>query len=266
MKIYPNFYETLKETEMRLNNTIVMYDGAPYYVLCVSDHKNDGVYRVYLDPLGNPNGMEINELPFGESVPYDWYDEPGIGNSKGEKMDAYLDKYDGKTRIVRKMANSPLFNKFRPFPLGMENTGGDVYYIERQPVRHTQQGLTQQMIRTTCLIPSSSMKSSGGGLLGSNISIFHQDFYAMLMGDYPTAQEIVEQLRDPNILNNAVAFHREFAIVRGPLDMMYLAYRTDIIGVMPKGSLDKVCLGRNFVYTKEVVRDLGIFNSIELMD
>jgi hypothetical protein len=43
--------------------------------------------------------------------------------------------------ILRKQMNSPLFNKFRPYPLGMCNTKGQrAYYLERQPNRKTEQG------------------------------------------------------------------------------------------------------------------------------
>jgi hypothetical protein len=49
--------------------------------------------------------------------------------------------------IIRKTMNSPKFNKFRPFPLGMCNSNGRCYFLERQPLRpKVEQGLIRSMV------------------------------------------------------------------------------------------------------------------------
>ena len=48
---HPNFYENLKEAQMRLLRTVVTYDNEPYYVGAITNHMKDGIFRVYLLPL-----------------------------------------------------------------------------------------------------------------------------------------------------------------------------------------------------------------------
>src|SRR3546814_1445089 len=57
------------------------------------------------------------------------------------------------------------------------------------------------------------------------------------MGNYPTAKECVHELTDPNCINTGAAFHREFAFIKGPVDTLFLAYKEDLIGVIPNGDL-----------------------------
>ena len=60
---HPNFYENLKEAQLRLRGPVVCYDGLPYSVVTICGHKSDGIFRVYLNPIGQeepiyfPNGM-----------------------------------------------------------------------------------------------------------------------------------------------------------------------------------------------------------------
>ena len=259
MANHKNFYETIKEARMRLQHSVVMYDGEPYYVLCVEDHKPDGIYRVYMDKLGQKGGMTHAR----ERVPYEYIEDDKY-STIGEQMDAWLDKNADKG-VVRKMANSPLFNKYRPFAIGMINCdqSGQVYYGRRGPTRHSQQGLTSSMFSVRKVELLGSPSSSGGGLSASRVLSFVGDgAYLCYTNQYPTFDEVVTNLNDPATENNAAAFHREFAVLRGPIDMMFLAYREDIIGYMPKGDASELILARNHGYCKEVVEDLGIFTTV----
>src|SRR3546814_18111544 len=110
---YTNFYETVKEADMRLRHTLVMYDGEPYYVLLISDHKKDGVFRIYMDKAGNEHGFAFQR----EQVPYE---ASSSWNVTATVMDDWLEKNPDKG-VIRKMMNSPKFNQFKPFPLGMIN-------------------------------------------------------------------------------------------------------------------------------------------------
>ena len=253
MAKYTNFYETIKEMNMRLAHTVVMYDKEPYYVLCATDHKGDGIFRLYLDPLGKGP----TESSTG-SVPYEWMDEPGM--SRGQKMDEYLEK-NKNTRIIRKMGNSPAFDKFRPFPLGMCNKNGRVYYVERSPTRHTSQGLTQSMM----MVRSVSLVGGTEKVNPYEVSIFDNDFYDTMTGSYPSCQEVISELKNPEVINVGAAFHRNFAVMRGPLDTMYLAYKNEVVGQLVNQDTSEVRLGKAFVYTRECIEDLKIFNKISVM-
>lgn len=253
MKEHPNFYETIAEAEMRLNQTIVMYDGEPYFVLCICGHKSDGILRMYLDSLSHPKGVAIRRIP---GIPYEWYDEGA--NTRGKMMDDWLEKHPDEG-VIRKMMNSPAFDKFRPFPLGMCNYNGNVIYVERQPTRHTQQGLTGSMLSQSPLTQFADPKAQ---VRGFKVDMYSPAFYQTIKGIYPTAKECLDNLLDPAVLNTGVGFSRMFAFVRGPLDLVFLAYKGDIIGVLPNADFSSVRLDKKFKYTKELVENLKLFNSI----
>lgn len=247
-KEFVNFYENLKEALMRLQYTIVMYDGEPYYVLTIANEKADGIFRMYLEPIGHENGNVISR--YG-NVPHD----QNI-HDRGTRMDQWMEAHP-EAGVLRKMMNSPLFNKFRPFPLGMCNANGRTVYLERQPLRHTQQGLTQNMI---CGLEV----GLGLGIKGrsSAIDMFSPVFRDCILGIYPEIKECITNLRDPEIANEAVAFHRHFALIRGPVDTLFLAYKGDAIGFLSNGDTSVVRLAEKFIHTKEVVADLNIFDDI----
>jgi len=245
-----NFYENLKEAEMRLLNSVVMYDNDPYFVIAISDHKEDGVFRIYLDKLGNPNGLAIERLT---DIPY--MHDP----NRGKLLDDYLEKHPD-CGIIRKMMNSKLFNQFRPFPLGMSNFRTRTYYIERAPSRHTQQGLTRSMI----LCHLVSLSGDVDGLRQSGPSLTSMSTYNTIKGIYPSAEDCIKNLLDPLVANTAVGFHRDFAFVRGPVRSLFLAYKHDVIGHLVDNDLSCIRIDEKFKHTKEVVSNLGIFKDIRI--
>lgn len=258
MKEHVNFYENKAEAMMRIENTVVMYDDEPYYVLCVCDHKQDGILRVYLDHLGQEKGMTFRRT----HVPYDWYDEPGM--TKGQKMDEWLDKNPDQG-VIRKMMNSPLFNKFRPFPLGMVNIIGNTVFVERQPTRHTQQGLTAQMLSQHPLLQFRDFSEpTTAPRVRVMVDFFHYSFYQTIKGVYPTPKECIDNLLNPKISNTAVGFSRLFAFVRGPMNMIFLAYKGDIVGYLPNDDFSVLRLDKRFAYTKELIDNLSLFNTIKI--
>lgn len=249
MATHVNFYERLEEARMRLRNTVVLYDGEPHYVIAITGHKPDGIFRIYMEPLSETpaysHDSTIPSIAYGQDHP-----------SLGAHMDAWLEGPDGKrSNVVRKMMNSPLFNKFRPFPLGMVNTKGGVFYLERHPTRKTEQGLTQSMLAYSPL----SISQIGKYQKPSVVSVELRD---TILNKYPTAQECLTNLLDPMVTNDAAAFHRNFCLVRGPLHMLYLGYKEDVVGVLVEENLSKVRLGRKFGHVKEAVQELGIFNQV----
>lgn len=262
MKEHLNFYECIKEANDRLRGTIVMYGDDPYYVLAITDHKGDGVFRIYIDPVGaDPNRQRPNLSDY----------QPG-GNNLGAYLDTWLEA-NPKSGVLRKQMNSQHFNKYRPFPLGMCNyttVGPDkktqwsgTYYLERQPARPSMnQGLTRPMI-CEHLVSASPKRDNAKNHPGTYIDVMSPAFLSCIKGDHPSAKECLANLLDPAIENEAVAFHRDFALIRGPIDMIFLGYKADVIGVLPKNDFEYLRIGRKFKQCKEVVEELGLFSSIQ---
>lgn len=248
---HTNFYETLAEAHMRLRQTVILYDGEPYVVLAITNHA-DGIFRIYLLPTGEA----YDKFPHHTS-PHSQFD-PAY-SALGQQMDAFMEA-NPKSGLIRKMMNSPKFNKFRPFPLGMVNEGLRTYYCERGPARpSTCQGLNGNMIEETSLTLTKPLPGSRGG---RNVGLYGKALRACIMNDYPSAQTCLKELADPQVDNEMAAFHREFAFIKGPINIMFLVYRGDVIGVLPNNDLSSVRLGRDFQHCREVVQKLGLFSTI----
>jgi hypothetical protein len=89
------------------------------------------------------------------------------------------------------------------------------------------------------------------------------------MGNYPSFEDVVEKLRDPKILNIGVAFHREFSVQRGPLNMLFLCYRHEGIGILTTfnhPSRPNVTLPKGFEFLRETLEELDIFNYISIKE
>lgn len=242
MKEYPNFYEDIAEAAKRLLGTVVKYDDEFYYVLCIGAHKPDGIFRIYLDPVNVLEHQHASDLPF-----------TGGGDASAVALDCYLETHKD-SKILRKMMNSPAFNKFRPFPLGMINYDGKVIYSERAPTRHTQQGLTSQMISAF------TVDFEGGRRWGAEIcSSYMYDTYK---GNYPSFEESIANLADDSCLNSGVAFSRNMALIKGPVNTLFLCYRGDVVGFIPSPTERIVRLAKKFNYLKEIIEDAGIFETI----
>lgn len=251
MKEHPNFYENFAEASMRLRSTIVLYDGHPYHVLSIGDHYPDGIFRVYLSPV------DMNESPDT--------DKAFPPSDNGQVIDEWL-KAHPKSPILRKMMNSPLFNRFRPFPLGMLNyVNGHTYYLARQPVRNREQGLTRAMVTETLVSTHMNIDRQlleRGRLAAPTVDFFCKAFADCVKARHPTAKEALAGLLDETNANTACAFDRDFAFVRGPLGLIFLAYKTDIVGMLPTNTLSTLKLGTAHKHVKEVVENLSVFNTI----
>jgi len=254
MADYPNFYESLKEANMRLNSTVVMYEGIPYYVLGITDHRGDGKFRIYLIDLGKLD--EADEYFRVKS------NLPGGHSSLGVSFDELIIR-DKFPFIHRKYMTSAGFNKFRPFSLGMMNVKSPcaaAVYVERQPNRKTEQGLIQSMLCETFITAS----TRNGNLKQSMATnILSEEFKDCILANHPSPKEAIEAIVNPKIQNESIAFHRQFALVRGPVDMVFLAYKSDIVGYLPYGDYSRVKLAKNFQHTREVISELNLFASIQ---
>lgn len=237
---------------MRIKQTIVLYDGYPQYVHTVAPH-TDGVFRVYMTPLEKVHEMPMAGLPCNGSIPH--------GHAAmGPEMDTWMEAHPDW--ITRKMMNSKKFNRFRPFPLGMVNQGTSAVYCARQPARpKTEQGLIPSMLLAT---PISVSPKNGIPASSYHVDCYNKSFRDAIVGDYPSPKVTLDGLKNPNHSNESVAFNREFALVKGPIDLMFLAYREDIIGVLPNGDFSRVRLGKGFKHCKEVTDELNLFYNIEV--
>lgn len=248
---YINFYENIMEANLRLQHSVVLYEDKPYYIWCITNHKSDGIFRVYMEPLNHPDGNVCNRVG---PTPYDHVDYV----FRGEEMDKFMIKHPD-SNLLRKHMNSPGFKKFRPFPLGMANSKGKAYFVERTPQRHTQQGLTEQHIQ----LHQVSIEPKGA-VSRSAVPIFSAALSDTITGEYPSFKDCVINLRDPTVTNEAVGFDRNFALVRGPVGSLFLSYKTDIIGVLPNGDESSLRILKKFEHTKEVVALTSAFNHIEI--
>lgn len=253
MKEYPNFFENLQEFSRRLVGTIVTYDGEPYSVIAACGHKADGIFRVYLWPCKNGQmGNTRHPNPYDVMQHY-----PQGSNILGMTLDEWLKGSGKDSGVLRKNANSPLFNKYRPFPLGMMNLKGKTYYLVRQPSRHVEQGLTRNGVsmHVVGLVPQN---------LGGGVNLESPEFHDCVVGNYPTIQECLANMRDPEVTNESVAFHRDFAVVKGPLGLIFLVYKTDVVGFIPNTEQAELKLARKFAHLREVVTNTGAFSQITI--
>ena len=235
---------------MRLRGTVVLYDGLPHYIMAITAHNPDGIFRVYMEPLSDKMIVQSPNRP-----PFDQYpaDHPSLGTAMDEWM-----ANNPKSVLMRKMMNSPKFNKFRPFSLGMVNYNGRVYYLERQPTRKSEQGLTSNMIAESRLRLDD--QPTMGGPRG--ISLTSPALAATIRNEYPSFEECLTNLKNRTVTNEGAAFHRLFALIRGPINTMFLGYKDTVIGVLPHRDGSEVILDVNYYHTREAVQELGVFANI----
>jgi hypothetical protein len=262
---HKNFYENVKEANLRLRHTVVWYDGpgekGPYYVYLITDHDSDD-FKIYMKRIG----QKQNNVP-GVTCVSDHF--PSGEGEIGKHMDKFMKDYP-QFNLVRKDLSSPHFRAFRPFPLGMMNlvtknkegkpVDCETMFLERQPNRATQQGLTKQMIYASYVNAAMSRPPSA---VPFQFDVWTEHFYNCIMGIYPSIDTCLSNMTNPKIANEAAAFHRYFALVRGPIGMLFLSYKGDIVGLLDNNNLSSLTVDREFRYTKEAISDLHMFNTIK---
>jgi hypothetical protein len=94
------------------------------------------------------------------------------------------------------------------------------------------------------------------------VSFFSPSFHDMIVGKYPSIQDCIREIKDPDVTNEAVGFHRNFALLRGPCQTLFLAYKDSPIGFLPNSDLSAIKLDRLSSHLREVVEELNIFANI----
>jgi hypothetical protein len=249
---YPNFFESQKEAVIRLQGTVVLHDGDPVEIVALADHLKDGNIYAYVRPIGlTQDEIEARQHPSGINQ-----FNPNSSSHIGLFMDEWMKK-NPSGQISRIPLSSLGFNKFRPYELGMYWDPPFVYYIERQPNRKTEQGLVPSM-----LVSRKLSLNEEDNRVAHPIDLYGPEMYRCIKGEHPSPNRCLEGLTGSKYANNAAAFHRHFAFIRGPIDTLFLAYKTSCVGVLPHGDLSQIRLSRDFIYTKEVVDELHLFNDI----
>lgn len=265
MKEHPNFYENLTEACRRLRGTVVTYDGTPMILLAIANHRPDGIFRAYLAPLGSRlNGS------FPSSV---------VGSTESGADGHYLDNWMGAnphSGLIRKMLNSPKFNRFRPFKLGMcnwrTNSQAQAFYCMRQPTRNKEQGLTNRMLLSlpikVTLDEVQLETAPGGGSRRKSISptsspkLDSEAFASCVAGEHPDIDTVLSNLNDNAVVNASAAFHREFAIARGPVGTLFLVYKQNVVGALPNLDRSQLIVDPRYQHTIDAIQELDAFQSI----
>lgn len=252
MASYPNFYETVKEANMRLRNTVVMYEGEPYFVYAITDHKRDGIFRIYMEALPTDNTTTLYANSLNNPI-RDYLTGYSAGSSElGKALDKFMDSTEDH-RLVRKYMTAGGFNKFRPFPLGFVNTPKTSVFSERTPTRKSEQGLTATML----ILKDASLSPRG---VDSRNFMTTARFRDMLLNKYPTASEVLAELKSGEV--EARAFHRNFCFSLGPCNIPFFVYKNDLVGFLPDGDLSCLQLEETQIFLKEAIQELNIFSEV----
>lgn len=262
---HKNFFETVAEANIRLRNTVIWYDGpgeqGPYHVMLVTGDSGDD-FKIYMKKLGQKYSSVPNVIPPNDHIG---------SNTNGAQalMDQFMKNHPG-WNMVRKDLSSPYFKSFRPFPLGMMNqvkrdkagkaVDCETLFLERQPNRATQQGLTKPMIYAKSVNAAISRSPKP---VDHYFDTWSQGFYDCILGKHPSIDECLSNLTDRSIANEAAAFHRYFAIVKGPCDMLFLSYKGEVVGMLDNRNRSSITVASEYKYTREAIDDLRVFNSIK---
>lgn len=246
-----SLYETMEEATMRLKDSIVMYDKKPHWVITAADSHPDGVLRLYLVPYDKNLDYWFSH----NTAPCSWFNEGEL--TRRVKMDAYI-KANPIFGIIRKRINSSKFNSFRPFPLGMMKLSKDaVFYAQRAPVRHTYQGLKFSAIMGYHFSGENLVENPTPTRIDRVSRVYSKGMEDMFLGLYPSYEEVLEKFASGEA---TAPLNRDFCLIRGPLNIKYLAYQCSIVGVLPDSRTVQVPLDR--AYLTEVISGLNIFQEI----
>jgi hypothetical protein len=252
-------YETLDDARMRLQNTIVLYDGEPVYITEIGQMKagdpKEDIYRVYAAPLpyeGEKGGLHFNKARVElAAAHWDAFIERQVGRpvhpKPAPKAPPEPAPEDPK-ELLRKFISSKKFD-MAPFPMGFVNTESGVFYCQRRPRRQQRQGLSHETFL--------------GQPVGRNFEplAFHEilnspEFVDCVKGKYPTYNDsklALEIAKD----SVSVAFDRHFALVKDEhiSELLYIYHKKEKVGFVMEG---KVKLANNGQCLRESLKELNV--------
>lgn len=130
--------------------------------------------------------------------------------------------------VMEIKSNDPYFD-ISTIPLGYYQVEKNrVVYITRRPYRRYKQGIDADMLNMFSLRENRS--------LGHAFSIFHPGFRDMIMGDYPSVENALRDLRNSKV-KMEMAISREAALEWVPeLRVIHVFYKNTLVGWIPEGS------------------------------
>lgn len=192
-------YENVGDAQMRLQGSVVLYDGEPVYIREVTqvgagDPKGD-VFRVYAEPLPLTSRERNREDEF------------------------------------RKFISSKKFD-MAPFPMGFMNWNGDAVYIHRRARRQQRQGFSEGTFGADFV----SQNPNGTGI-NFGTCVKSKEFVDCIKGKYPSVSDATKIIMNDKA--RSVAFSRTFALVRDLelVDLIYLYHKQEKVGFITGDAL-----------------------------
>lgn len=242
-------YDHMQEFVTRLRNSVVLYDGSPFYVSDIVDEarpkeprrKRGEDERDFLRRYERWTG-EFDQWRNGQQNNFD-------RETHSRLVLTLTHTIHGKRLSDIKFSDPKL--KYNTFNLGYANIGPCAVYVSRLPTRGGgyQQGLNTNNLRIVDN-PQTARRINTGMLIGS------EGFENMLRGTYPTYDEAQTMLRE-NRQQESVAFDRVLSLGRDSQlsGLHYLFYRGTKIGY---GEVDRVVIPREYRYVKEILDEKGV--------
>ena len=208
MSLKGDKYETADEVKMRLEQTVVLYEGKPVYITKVSSVGGGLGYDAEDNPIKADDKKEIARVFFRE-LPMD----PRIGNDEKNTHRKYL--------------SSRNFD-LSPFKMGYFNIKGRAIFAARSPIRQNRQGLSSQVLKLT------DIKGRPVEDISFTSAISSKGFVDMVAGVYPTFKDVGDLLGDDE--NSSMAVSRCFALgIDHDLELLHLLHKGVRCGIAMKG-------------------------------
>jgi hypothetical protein len=197
-------YESVNDANMRLGNTIVLYDGKPVYIrevgaLGEGEGANGDIYRVY-----------IKNLPISPT---------------------------DRGAYERKFISSKKFD-LAPFPMGFMNLNEHAVYLSRAPKKQQKQGLSEGTLSAVTVgDPLGQQRIRFADLLNK------KEFADCISGNYPNVREatrLIEAGAQSVAFSRCFAMARDTALP----ELIYLYHKKDKVGFIMDGAFKLSAKGR----------------------
>lgn len=221
-------YETVDDARMRLRQTVVLYKGTPVLIREVTRGEGkDDVIRVLIQQLPNGGAEKL----------------PANAGGLAARLQRHADVIEEDAK--RKYISSKHFD-IAPFRMGYVNyaKGEGAFYCSRLPTRVQKQGLCHENFK--------GVTNSGKGIPFPSF-LACKETLAMVANDYPSFERALVSLNKVN----AVAFHRDFCLVKDEAipQLVYLYHKGVKVGMHSKG---EIALGPKFTCLKESLDEMQL--------
>lgn len=161
----------------------------------------------------------------------------------------FIDMANDKTFKI-KLNNEKL--SMRDFNIGYVNpeypNKNKAIFLFRKPVRKSRQGICGENLF------SYNYEGGGENRVGMNSLLYDKGFVSMFKNSYPTFEEAAELLTKDESPKR-IAFHRDFALEKDPLGVLFVYYRGQKVAW---GNLGRFVAPAKFEFLKEVSNISGV--------